>query len=194
MSGQSLGGVHTLTVASKHKFYVKRPSTFTLIRTGGFPAELASQVWGLFNKKLDMDTFGTDPTAMMKYAEMVDKYWPYVLIGLKVVEDAEEVSNHVDDKGCVIGTCHSGDLDDLDKQDLFMYGIGLQQPDKDSVPSPNGAAAQTLPEPQPQEATVRDLDQFRDRAERDDARPRREPVRAETEQSVGAPVDDAPSA
>ena len=196
MSGKStLGGVHTLTLPSKYKVYVRRPSAFTLIKSGGFPAELASSVWGLFTKKLDMDTFATDPSAMQKYAELIEKFWPFVLVKLQVIPDDQDVENGPDAIDCIVGTCHAGDLDDLDKQELFLYGIGLAKHDAGSAQiASTQEPPTTTPEPKPEEAEVADLSSFRDGAARDDDRPRREPVRTATVEPAGIAADAAAGA
>jgi hypothetical protein len=166
MSGQKpiFGQVRTITLLCG-KLHVRRPSTFALVRSGAFPAELTSMVWKIADGTTKLKEVFSDPENLKQYIESVEKLIPYVLVDLKF---GEVTDASVDAEGYTVGTVKSEDMDDMDKQWLFLYAIGFAKADDEEV------------------AAI-DLSSFRDGAARGDAGLSGEQVQPAAVEPAGAP-------
>ena len=145
----SFGQVHTLTLPSGAKVRVRRPSVLALVAAGGFPAELTIEVWKLLNKKVEPEEAIADPEALKRWALLIEKFVPHVLVDPKIAEETEVTT---DSDGGVHGTVRSEDISDFDKQYLFLYGNGVYRANEEEITLVN------------EEVTKADLGPFRDRA------------------------------
>jgi hypothetical protein len=159
---------------SKLRVRVRRPSLVTLIASGAFPAELASIVWKMYEKT--DETPNDDPESIQRMARLMEEFIPHVLVTPRI-GSVTQLQDDVD--GVAQGTIASIDLGDLDKRWLFFYGQGLVEQD----------GSETTPE-----VSAASLDSFPEEPARADARPAREPVRAEAVESGGNPEPEPASA
>ena len=166
---KKFGALNTLILPmSKAKVLVRRPSMFSLVKSGGLPGELTSLVWKLFG-----DSNGVSLASVLeepgpeveKFAILVEKFIPHVLVSVTVgdVTDAEE-----DEQGVTRGTIAMIDIPDIDKNHLFLYGVGVLK-GLDEIG----------------EVVAADLEAFRARAARTDGGPSGEEVRAEAQPTGG---------
>lgn len=169
---KKFGSVNTVILPmSRAKVLVRRPSMFSLVKSGGLPAELTSLVWRLFG-----DTNGVSLASVLeetgpeaeKFAVLVEKFIPHVLVSLTIgdVSDAEE-----DEQGITRGTVALIDIHDIDKNHLFLYGVGVLK-GLDEIG----------------EVVAKDLEAFRGKSPRPDDGPGGEEVRAEAQQPSGSPA------
>src|SRR5262245_38401145 len=160
---EAVGAVRVVTLPlSRYKVRVRQPSLITLIATGGFPSELASVVWKMYEQNKDPAELSSDPAGIMQMANLIESYVPYVLVSPKIGAQTEM---RADADGVMSGTLAMLDIRDSDKRFLFFYGQGLLD-GADFTPT--------------QEVSAPALTTFPEEPPRPDARPSREPVRAET--------------
>jgi hypothetical protein len=155
---------------SKKKVRVRRPSLITLLASGGFPADLAAIVWGMYEKGEDPEKFAREPDGIRNMALLMETYVPYVLVSPTIGP-----TTHVapDSEGVLTGTINLLDLHDIDKRFLFFYGQGL------------------LDTPAKEEVSAQALDTFPEGAASPDTRPAREPVRSEAVDDGGVASEPA---
>lgn len=162
---EPFGSARVVTLPqSGQKVRARRPSLVTLIATGGFPAELASVVWNMYEKGEDPSQNAKDAEGILRMANLIEQYVPHVLVTPQV---GPVTQTDVDGEGVLIGTVSMIDLPDMDKRFLFFYGQGLLD-------------GTTQPPASPEIVSAKALESFPENGERADARPAREPVRAET--------------
>lgn len=179
-----LAAVKVVTLPfSKYKVRLRRPSLITLIATGGFPTELASVVWKMYETNKNADELAKEPDGILHMASLMESYIPFVLVEPHV---GGATNLQLDAEGNMTGTWAMIDVSDSDKRFLFFYGQGLLD-DFPTEPVKNGAT----PEP---EVSAQTLATFPEEQARADARPAREPVRAEAVESRDVHVEPAPSA
>lgn len=118
------GATNTLLLPiSGDKVTVRRPSMFSLVASGGLPGELTTLVWKLFGeKKLTLATVLEDGQDVKNFALLVEKFLPHVLVDPKIadVSDCE-----VNGDGLLSGAIALMDISDIDKNHLFLYGVGV---------------------------------------------------------------------
>jgi len=162
----------TLTLPSGKKVLVRRPSVTSLLASGGFPTGLTSAALKiLVEKRLEKPTAqeeAEDPESVQKWAAMLDSFLPRVLVQPKVGPQTDIAE---DETGLLSGTIAVTDILDFDKQVIFYFGTGLYRSDEEIEAS------------KAKEATVETLKPFPGGAERVDAGPGSEAVRAETVES-----------
>lgn len=174
------GRQHTLTLPSGAKVRARRPSTFTLVTAGLFPAELSAAVWkmageGFLLTKASANGAGPDPEEFRRYAEVIEGFIPHVLVEPKIGLVTDVM---VGPDGYLTGTVESADLPDADKQHLFFFGQGVFRGDEEMA---------DLIAARPREVTPKDVEPFRDdEPARPDPGPGGEAVRAA---AVGAGGD-----
>lgn len=157
---------HTVTLPSGYKAKAYRPSTFSLISSGGFPSELSSIVWALFNAEKKPADFLADPDALKRYALMLDTFTPHVLLDPVIIKDGESDCTVNADK-MMHGTLLISEVPDADKQWLTFFGMGMHKSDEELEAAQKEAGERTAKTAG--EASVEDLTSFRDESTRDDA-------------------------
>ncbi len=155
----TFGLLHTLTLPSGAKVKAKRPSILTLIKDGGFPSELTIAVWRMMKREMDLDALGKDPDAFKQWAALIDAVTASVLVSPAVGEKTDLTA---DEAGVLCGTVLIGDIPDLDKQFIFLFGNAVYRSDEEQL-TEKAKAAQGGQEDQ---ATPRvaDLQPFREDA------------------------------
>jgi hypothetical protein len=122
---------------------------FSLVAAGGLPGELTSLVWKLFGAEgQSLNTVLQDGQDAKNFALLVEKFIPAVLVSVKV---GAESDCDVDDAGILRGQLALLDIADIDKNQIFLYGIGVIRGDEEA------------------EVVARDLDSFRPEPARPDA-------------------------
>jgi hypothetical protein len=173
------GRIHTLTLPSGTKVRARRPSTFTLVTAGLFPAELSAAVWKMSGEAFALTRSGADdvdPERFRRYAEVIEGFIPHVLVEPKIGVITDAV---VGPDGYLTGTVESADLPDTDKQHLFFFGQGVFRGDEEMA---------DLVAARPQEVTAKDVEPFRsDQPARPDAGSGGETVRAAAVSPGGDP-------
>ncbi len=162
------GTARKLKLPSGAIVLARRPSTISLIASGGFPSELTALVWKHAQGGNDPEELAGDPEMLRKMAEMIDQYVPHVLVSPTVGPVTNIISEGAD--GVLTGTVHIADMRDEDKRYLFFFGQALAGPLD---------AGKT-------EVTPSDLKSFRDESASGDAGHAGEAVRAEAIEPVGA--------
>jgi len=165
---KKFGRINTLKLPmSEVKVLARRPSIFSLVASGGVPGELTSLVWKLFGQdRVSLSTVLEESSPEVKnFSELVEKMVPHILTSVKIgdVSDCEE-----DDQGILRGTLALIDLPDIDKNHIFLYGIGVLRALDERA-----------------EVVAADLEAFRDGAKRDNAGPVGEAVRTEAVEPSG---------
>lgn len=186
-SGQQTNGInrprfgksqpHRVTLPSGYKALAQRPSTFSLIASGGFPSELSSLVWTLFNAEKKPSELLADSESLKKYALMLETFTPHVLVSPEIIKTGTSDCK-IDEDGIMRGTLLISEVPDADKQWLVFFGMGIHKSDDEIE-----AAAKEVGERMAkgsEEATVEDLKPFRDEPARDDAGQPREEIREAT--------------
>ncbi len=134
MAQPSFGRVHTLTLPTGVKVRARRPSITSLVRSGGFPVDLASYAFRLFSEPGGTAAIrGEDPAGLQRFADMIEQYLPYVLVSPKVAtgeNPASQVETGPD--GWEVGTVALGDIQDDDKMKLVMFGVGAAYSDEEA--------------------------------------------------------------
>lgn len=126
-----IGQTRPLTLpASQETVEVCRPSTFTLIVSGGLPAELSALVWKLFGTKMQLADVMETGKELKDFALLIEKFIPFVLVDPVIGEVTACV---VGEDGRLHGTLRLADLPDLDKNHLFLYGVGVLKGDDEEV-------------------------------------------------------------
>jgi hypothetical protein len=121
---KKFGVTHILTLPiSQEKVRVRRPSTFSLVAAGGLPADLTALVWRLFgDKDKNLNSVMEQGDELKTYSQLVEKLVPYILVQPTVA--AESNCDEVDEEGVMVGSIALMDIPDLDKNHIFMYGVG----------------------------------------------------------------------
>lgn len=168
-------GIHDVTLPSGFKVKARKPSLFTLVSSGVFPNELTAMAMKLTEKKKD-DAFSkaieSEPDALKAFAGLMDVLLARVLADPQVTTDPTDCD--ITDENFLTGKINAQDVDDYDKQWLFLWSQSLLKA------PPKGVAAASL-------------DTFRDGAERGVAgsggeavRDKAEPVPAGAQPPAGA--------
>lgn len=158
---------------SKQKIRAKRFSLMTTIVKTGLPAELTSTVMRAYAGEENLlATPAADVVKMQSLMEIVEQMVPLFLVNLTI---ADETNTELDADGCLVGALNMGDLPDLDKQYIYMFGRYLLDPDK------------------AMEATAEALKSFRDTTGRADDGSGGETLRSATEQPAGDAVQEPTS-
>jgi hypothetical protein len=121
-TGNTIGKVVALPLPSGMVVRVRRPSVFSLITSGGFPAELTQVVFDMVTNPVKPEEMIRDPERLRQLSTLIDAYVPHVLVSPHV---GPMSSNSLDEDGVVTGTVALVDLADMDKLHLFMFGQGL---------------------------------------------------------------------
>lgn len=162
------GRVHVLRLPiSGERVRVRRPSTFSLVAAGVLPAELTTLVWKLFGSGQKVTDMLEETKNLFDYTKLVEQMLPHVLVEPQV---GAESDCEPGEDGVLRGTVALIDLPDLDKNHIFMYGVG---------------AVRSEDESQPQEVVAADLAPFPGEPARGDAGPGGEAVRAAAEPAGG---------
>ena len=155
---------------SKAKVKVRQPSIVSILAAGGFPNELTTLVWSMYQQTFDPEQMVHDPESLKQMAVLVDTFVPYVLVQPKVITSGD-TQLAVDPEGYTVGVVSIYDLPDLDKQFLFLYAQGLRRAD--------GSQAEEAK-----------LSNFRDESEGTAAAPGSGDVRAEAVDADRAPAGE----
>lgn len=180
MSGQNpFKNIHTVTLpVSGARVRCRKPSLMTMVATGGLPSELTGMALNIAENKPVLST-GTSIEDVKRTFETVEAFIPYVLVDIKLVREGESKLQTMGDDidgNYWGGTLNYADLQDVDKQYIFLVGRGSIQPWRvEGAEDGHGE----------KEATDEDLGKFRPDSSRDDAGRTGEEVRAEAEQSAG---------
>jgi hypothetical protein len=161
------GRRYTVMLPSGHRVIVRRVSLVSLLWSGGFPTELTAAVWRMFQQSADTKPVD-DPDQLRKMVGITEQVIPHVLVQPKI---GETTALEAGADGVLHGTVAIGDIPDLDKQWLLLFGQGLIRTEEER--------AATGAEPGPEG--------FRDEPVRPDAGPGGAAVRA-------APVGDGGTA
>ncbi len=122
-----IGQTHPLTLpASREIVEVRRPSTFTLIVSGGLPAELSALVWKLFGTKMQLVDVMETGKELKDFAMLIEKFVPFVLVDPVI---GETTTCTIGEDGRLHGALRLDDLPDLDKNHLFLFGVGVLKGD-----------------------------------------------------------------
>jgi hypothetical protein len=110
------------------KVTVRRPSMYSLVAAGGLPGELTSLVWKIFGgKESSLADILEQGQEVKNFAMLVEKFIPAVLVDPVVYEpkigEARPEQRVVD--GELHGTISALDIPDIDKNHLFLFGIGV---------------------------------------------------------------------
>jgi hypothetical protein len=169
-----IGSTYVLTLPiSGEKVRVRRPSTFSLVAAGALPAELTTLVWKLFgDRKKSMADVMMDAEQLSTYTQLVERFVPHVLVSPKI-GDTTELEHDKD--GVLTGMVALVDLADLDKNNLFMFGIGAVHADEEVA-----------------EVVAADLATFRAKQPRTDAGPGGKAVRPAAK-PVSGPSSEQPT-
>jgi hypothetical protein len=163
---KTIYGVQSLTLPSGNKVRVRRPSVLSLIAAGGFPTDLTSEAWKLARKDMiDPDKMAADPEGVKSWAKLIDAFIPHVLADLQITGSGETKIEEAD--GYMTGVMMSYDMNDMDKQVVFLFGTGV-------LPSDEEMKAKAR-----EEISAEALKEFRDERESVDAGHGGEAVRAE---------------
>ncbi len=167
------GRTHTLRLPiSGERVRVRRPSTFSLVAAGTLPAELTTLVWKLFGSGKQVTEMLEEAKNLTDYTKLVERMVPHVLVD-PVVTDVSDCEP--DAEGVLTGTVALVDLPDLDKNHLFMYGVGAVR-----------AEEEIQEEAGTREVVAADLATFPGEPAPGDAGPGGEAVRAAAEPAGGA--------
>ncbi len=133
--------VQTVSLPSGVKMRARRPSVLSLIASGGFPSELTLEIWKLASREGDISKNAESLDSLKSWAALLEAYIPYVLVTPQIglVTDVKE-----DDQGVLIGTIVIGDLQDMDKQVLFLFGNGLVPSDEEIADGKKEVSAKSL--------------------------------------------------
>ncbi len=116
------GRVHVLRLPiSGERVRARRPSTFSLVAAGTLPAELTTLVWKLFGSGKQVTELLEEAKNLTDYTKLVERMLPHVLVDPRV---ADESDCEPGADGVLTGTVALVDLPDLDKNHLFMFGVG----------------------------------------------------------------------
>jgi hypothetical protein len=151
---------------------VRRPSLMTMVTVSGLPNELTALAMKVANGQRVLAP-GDEPEIIKSNFATIEAYFPYVLVDLRIVDTPTDVKEDAD--GCWTGTVNRGDIPDIDKQYLFMYGRHLVSANEPDTKADTKAV---------EEATPEAVGQFRDGTASGDAGRDSETVRP-------APVESA---
>ena len=118
----TIGFTTILTLPSGLKVRAHRPSVFTLIASGGFPAELTEIVYEMTANPVKPEEMVRDPEKLRQFALLIDAFVPHVLVDPRVGPLSQ---NAPGEDGVLTGTVSLIDMNDMDKLHLFLYGQGL---------------------------------------------------------------------
>ncbi len=172
MKPSNYGKTSIITLPSGYKIKARRPSVLSLISSGGFPAALTNDMWKLIEKeKIDSKAITESPEMIKQWAGMLDAYIQYVAVDPKIVAEGETSLTEDDDK-TLHGRINIQDVEDFDKQYLFLFG-------NDVAPSDDEVNAKR------KEAEAAGLAKFPDGSARVEGGRSSEAVRTETVVAVG---------
>lgn len=130
------GRLHTVTLPSGMKVGARRISLMSLLWAGGFPTELTSVVWSMFNQGVDVKQLSQEPDGLRRMVGIIEAVVPHVLVQPKVltpqeVEGGKTTTLEVGADGVQHGAVALGDIPDVDKQWLFLFGQALIRTDEE---------------------------------------------------------------
>lgn len=133
------GRPHSVILPSGVKVLARRPSIMSLIASGGFPDELTALVWRMGQEKTVASELSQTPEGIRQLATMIEAFLPYVLMSPKV---GPVTATELGDDGVLTGTIERMDIDDGDKNWLFLFGQGviLTQEERQAAPKTLTAA------------------------------------------------------
>lgn len=167
------GTTHTVKLAGGGKIRVRRPSVLSLLSAGGFPQAMTQQVFKMVERdKLNPDDNSVE--SIREWATVMDVYLPFVALEPKI-SATEPTDLQEDDDRYLHGTLNIRDIQDTDKQTIFLYGNGVLLSEEELADRKARAQAAGLT-------------QFRDGGARADAGSSGEAVRAEAIVDAGAPA------
>lgn len=135
------GKVHPLTLPSGNKVKARRAPSFSLVASGGLPAELTSFVWKLFGGKAQFDEIMENTNGLKDYTMLLARYLPYVLVSPRLVNGEAATTCEPDAEGILRGDLNLADVPDLDQNHLFLFGIGVQPADDEPQEEKEAEAA-----------------------------------------------------
>lgn len=152
------GTKHTLILPqSLETVEVRRPSTYTLVAAGHLPAELSTLVWKLYGREMDIQAATNEAKSLKEYAALVDALLPQILRGITIIDPKAEpdavTDVNVGEDGIARGRLRLVDMLDLDKNTIFLYGVGVL------------ASEEEMAERKTQGVVAPDLSTFRDERE-----------------------------
>lgn len=172
-----VGTLHLPIMGVKVK--VRRPSVFSLVASGGLPGELTSIIWKIFGgKENSLGSILQEGKQVTDFSRLVEKFFPHVLVDVKVTGES---NCFVDPDGYLNGTINALDIPDVDKNHLFLYGVGITR----------GLDEQ---ERIAEEVVAADLETFRGEPTRPDAGSGSDEVQPATVEPSGDQPGVAPSA
>jgi hypothetical protein len=132
------GRRYTVVLPSGHRVIVRRVSLVSLLWSGGFPTELTAAVWRMFQQAPDAKPVD-DPDTLRKMVGITEGVIPHVLVQPKI---GETTALETGADGVLHGTVAIGDIPDLDKQWLLLFGQGLIRTEEERAagaePGPEG--------------------------------------------------------
>src|SRR5712691_6864358 len=131
MKPSNYGKIHTLTLPSGYKILARRPSVLSLISSGGFPSQMTQEVWKLIEKeKITVESVTESPEAIQQWAIMLNAYLPHVAVDPKI-QPGVPTNIVEDDNKMLHGVLAVEDVQDLDKQFIFLFGNGVAASDEE---------------------------------------------------------------
>jgi len=164
------------------KVTVRRPSMFSLVAAGGLPGELTSLVWKIFGgKESSLASILEQGQEIKNFATLIEKFIPAVLVDPVIYEPkiGEEAPKPEIVNGELHGTISALDIPDIDKNHMFLFGMGVIKCLEEQEAIREGVVAD-------------DLSTFRDEQPRADAGPAGSAVQPAAE-PVGRVGPDEPA-
>ncbi len=143
--GLTWGHHHTVTLPSGQKVVARRVSLISLLWAGGFPTELTSVVWSMFNQGVDVKQLSGEPDGLRRMVGILEQIVPHVLVqprvlSAKEVEDGARTDVRAGAEGVLEGAVALSDIPDVDKQWLMLFGQGLIRTAEERADEPGAPA------------------------------------------------------
>ena len=117
-----------LMLPSGVRVRARRPSIISLIASGGFPTELTGMVWKLANRDASVEDLVQNADDLIRMTQLINAYILNVLVSPKLSMSEETALVAPPEEQPQMpwaGVVNLADMEDVDKQFLFLYGQGL---------------------------------------------------------------------